>query len=1497
MARAGAVWLDVLPNMALFGRTVAAESKLSLTGIGTKTGQEYGTALARAAKGGLRGLGASVGAELKVASAQAASAVEEASGKIAVARDREAKAAGAVRVAELKLQELRASGKASASTLAAAEERLATAERGVSVAARGTATATKEMALAQERSAVVAKAVAEQNRLAGLSVGAFAARGKAGLDRLGSSIGNTLKSGAKLGGLFAGFEVAKFVGGSLKAAGDFQQGTNVLVTAAGETTSNLALVRKGILDIAANTGNDWKGLTDGLYQIEKAGYRGADGLRILKAAAQGAREEGAQLDTVANAMTSVMASYHLKASDSVSVMNAMKTAAGSAKTTMELFSGSLSTVLPLASANKISFGDIAGSLASLTQHGTSADQAAQELAFTMRGLAAPNMVAIKEMQNLGLNSQDVAAKLGDGKGGRGLAGTLNYLSQTVLKRMGPSGKVLLNVFNTSKAAAVDATTMMAGMEPATRKVAMAYANGSINMKQWGKALIGMAPQQASLARQFGTVENRAKGFNQAIRAGMPGSQMYSEAIKKMAGGAAGLNTVLQLTGESTAGTNTRIAAISKSMKDGGKDVEGWASTQQLFNVKMDAFKEKITTTGIQLGTKLLPGLTTLAGKLEDGATAVVDFGSKSSKWLLPLGGVILGLVAAYKVYSTTVKVVTAVTEMFNLTLDANPIGLVVMGLAALVVGLVYAYNHFTTFHNIVNNVFSWIKAHWPLLLSIITGPIGLAVVMIATHFDAVKSIARTALAYVVGQFLSMAGNVIHTAASAFGWVPKLGDKLKSAAKQFDVFAANVNASLAGINGNTVTVGVKFATYDKVPGTDSGDVIGHGTRHAATGGAIYGPGTGTSDSIPAMLSNGEHVITAKEVKAAGGHGAITAWRKSLVQRFAVGGPVIATSTPTAAQVSSRVDTGFGQFTRDQSAALIASGLGNTPGTGVQRWASVIARALSMNGVAPTAARVAAWLRQVATESGGNPSIMQQVHDVNSGPNAARGLLQVIPTTFAANAFPGHGNILNGLDNALAAIRYELGRYGLSSMLNVIGRGHGYASGTNNAAPGYHWVGEKGPELVRFRGGEKVLTHSQSVATTAEMHTKAYLQLGEFIGKSLAAGLQGTQAKVVSTTKTLVNDLAKVYTARVKTNDGSVIKALQDDVRRLVPLVKAHKASAKELAKARQELADATYHKGSATDLGYAAAVAVMNRESGLTAMASRLASARASVAVKLQAAQTKLADALKVRNDYAASVASAASGLGDVVKNSTVASSFHGGADIVVSMQSKLASLKAFTADLAKLKKLGLNKGAYQQIVDAGVDGGGLDAATGLLSGGSKVVKQVNTLQGQINAQGKSLGDTSSRVLYQAGVDSATGLVKGLESQSRALAAASKRVAAQIVSAIKHALGIHSPSRVMSGEVGRFIPLGIVHGIDSQRPALDKSMRSLVQVPSLANFHSGSRSFTNGQSVTSRRDAQAPGARGGLTIHGDVHTASMDEFVAKQREFEARKAALDLFRKV
>lgn len=57
------------------------------------------------------------------------------------------------------------------------------------------------------------------------------------------------------------------------------------------------------------------------------------------------------------------------------------------------------------------------------------------------------------------------------------------------------------------------------------------------------------------------------------------------------------------------------------------------------------------------------------------------------------------------------------------------------------------------------------------------------------------------------------------------------------------------------------------TYSNTPPTIN--VIKGPIRRVNAGGAVSGPGTGTSDSIPAMLSDGEFVMTAKAVRGMGG----------------------------------------------------------------------------------------------------------------------------------------------------------------------------------------------------------------------------------------------------------------------------------------------------------------------------------------------------------------------------------------------------------------------------------------------------------------------------------------------------------------------------------------------------------------------------------------------------------------------------------------------------
>ncbi|QIS20588.1 hypothetical protein [Nocardia terpenica] len=73
----------------------------------------------------------------------------------------------------------------------------------------------------------------------------------------------------------------------------------------------------------------------------------------------------------------------------------------------------------------------------------------------------------------------------------------------------------------------------------------------------------------------------------------------------------------------------------------------------------------------------------------------------------------------------------------------------------------------------------------------------------------------------------------------------------------------------------------------------GSAVGHVIPGLAAGGAVNGLGGGTCDSIPARLSAGEHVVTAREVAAVGGHTGMYRLRAAMragALRFAAGGAV-------------------------------------------------------------------------------------------------------------------------------------------------------------------------------------------------------------------------------------------------------------------------------------------------------------------------------------------------------------------------------------------------------------------------------------------------------------------------------------------------------------------------------------------------------------------------------------------------------------------------------
>lgn len=189
-------------------------------------------------------------------------------------------------------------------------------------------------------------------------------------------------------------------------------------------------------------------------------------------------------------------------------------------------------------------------------------------------------------------------------------------------------------------------------------------------------------------------------------------------------------------------------------------------------------KDQIAAFGAALGDKIGAAVDWVAGSIAGLIPTLSDLWDRAqsiwdvlSSWsgLVPI---VAGLAAAIGTYKTVVTVAAKAQQIWNVAqiawkaiTMANPFTLIITGLVALGVALVTAYKKSETFRNIVNGAWAAVKTgvsavlnfftvtipfvfnrvlefirQWgPLVLAVITGPIGLAVYFVVKHWDEIKA--------------------------------------------------------------------------------------------------------------------------------------------------------------------------------------------------------------------------------------------------------------------------------------------------------------------------------------------------------------------------------------------------------------------------------------------------------------------------------------------------------------------------------------------------------------------------------------------------------------------------------------------------------------------------------------------------------------------------------------------------------------------------------------
>jgi hypothetical protein len=211
-----------------------------------------------------------------------------------------------------------------------------------------------------------------------------------------------------------------------------------------------------------------------------------------------------------------------------------------------------------------------------------------------------------------------------------------------------------------------------------------------------------------------------------------------------------------------------LAQTKTAQGDFGRTAGGLANQQRILSAQ-------VADASAKLGQGLLPIVVKLATfattTLIPAIQTLASWISENVSWLGPLAAGIAAIVIVAQAWSVA-------QTILNASLFANPIGLIVLGVVALVAAFVAAYKSSETFRKVVDfafaavktvvsGVWNWIKDHWKLLLVVLMGPFGLAIPWIIDHFGAIVDFVKKIPGWVSTAFNGLADFITAPFRAAF----------------------------------------------------------------------------------------------------------------------------------------------------------------------------------------------------------------------------------------------------------------------------------------------------------------------------------------------------------------------------------------------------------------------------------------------------------------------------------------------------------------------------------------------------------------------------------------------------------------------------------------------------------------------------------------------------------------------------------------------------------
>jgi TP901 family phage tail tape measure protein len=460
-----------------------------------------------------------------------------------------------------------------------------------------------------------------------------------------------LVGAAVTGGLVLGLADAT------KHAADFQTAMTKLTASAGETQQNVQGISDGILKLAGTVGVSATSLADSMFLVEKAGYHGGDGLKVLTAASQLANAEGADLNDTVNGLTTTMRDFGFGVDQAATVASKMNVAAGDSKAPLQQFSGALHNVEPVAAMAKIRIDEVYAAMARITQSGAGADQASEWLNNTITHLMNMNDQQKKFVESVGLSAPGLQQDLGNPQ--IGMTGVINEITDKIRSQLNPAQQLVLNTQFQSVTAVKALNDEYAQLTPKGKELADQIRAGTLSASQLKD--LRLSKETEPMLRNWDQLFQKVAGFNDQLKKGQGDLLSVSAAFAKAFGTDSGLKVASLLAGtpEQVKAMKDEVEKLAQTVPEADGTVKGFNETQATLNAKLRDAKAGFGAAVVELGNAFIPAMTHAANVMKDVAEILAQhpalmyaivgaIGAVSAAWVglktvAVVGGIVQGL--------------------------------------------------------------------------------------------------------------------------------------------------------------------------------------------------------------------------------------------------------------------------------------------------------------------------------------------------------------------------------------------------------------------------------------------------------------------------------------------------------------------------------------------------------------------------------------------------------------------------------------------------------------------------------------------------------------------------------------------------------------------------------------------------------------------------------------------------------------------------------------